>query len=986
MTKPELPGPGELCSSFRIKSVTPLLRGAVVKAEHEGTGARVLHFAADDTENLFAICFPTPPPDNTGLPHIMEHATLAGSQRFPVREPFFEMLKMSMATFLNAMTGSDITYYPVASNVRKDLFNLAEVYVDAVFHPLLTEAVFMREGHHLTPARPEEPLGELDVSGIVFNEMKGYYSSPETRLYLAWMRGLLPETVYARNAGGEPEAIPDLIYQDFLAFHRRYYHPSNAWFFFYGDIPTADYLAFLEPRLAGFGRAEPPATQAKTEPDRWASPRSLEDAYPAEQPLVAKTYLTLHWWLGAELDPQKTILRDVLDRVLLGHEAAPLRKALIDSRLGQALTNSGFAGVGRQAVFSVGLKGSEPERAEAFEKLVLETLNKLVEQGITSEQVVSAFRQAAYYYLEIQPLYPMHIMERVVDVWPYGGEPLEFLDMGRHLEEAKARWEADRGLFARLIQEELLDNPHRLRIVMRPDPDWAAANTHVWAQRMRKKRQGMDEAALRRVAENAAEISRQAGEPNPPEAVARLPRLSIRDLPEQPRRLPTEITEIAGNTVIRGNLFSNGVSYLNIFIDLADLPQESLLAFVEYVSMFSRLGAAGQSYEKIAERKAAFTSGLGFALTMAETLEPGGRPMRGALLTCKTLDEQARDALALIGDALFRVEAGNPERLRILVAQNRAVIRSALVNSSLNYALLQSARSLSAGNWIAYLALGLPGVDNVVRMDEMFESEVEGIMERIEQARDHICRNRRLTVSFVGTDVAWQALEASLLDWNAALPVNAPGAPAEIAAQKGAQREALALPIQIAHCSQAMSAPGFHDPCAASLSLGCHLLNFDYMLSEIRLKGNAYGAGIRYSPQAEILQLQSFRDPSIARTLRAFAAVPEFASKAAWSRDDIDRAIIGVAKNEEKPLRPETTAAQALMHHLIGLTNERRDAFYQNLLAATPASVAAALEHLDPALFASAPVCVAAGRDKIEAANKELGDAALSIVEPALPV
>jgi hypothetical protein len=990
MSKPEIPAVGVVLHGFRIEAVTPLpaVRGAAVQAVHEATGARVFHLAADDAENLFSISFPTPPPDDTGLPHIMEHAALAGSRRFPVREPFFEMLKMSMSTFLNAMTGSDLTYYPVASNVRRDLFNLAEVYVDAVFHPLLTEAVFKREGHHLAPANPEDPLGALEVSGIVFNEMKGAYSSPDTRLYFTWLRGLMPGTIYARHSAGDPEAIPGLTYAEFAAFHRRHYHPSNAWFFLYGDIPTVDYLAFLEPKLAGFGRGEAISLQQHAAPARWSEPRTAEEVYPAEEPLADKTYLTLHWWLGSVLDPEQTVLRYILDLILTGNEAAPLKKALIDSKLGQDLAQTGVFEVGAQAVFAVGLKGSEPDRSAAFETLVLDTLRRVADQGVTPEQVSSAFQQAAYHYLEILPMFPIHMMDRVISVWPYGGDPLAFLDMGRYLASARARWESDADLFSRLIRKDLLENPHRLRTVLRPDPGWTARTEAAWSERLRAERARLDDASIRRLADEAAELRRQAGEPNPPEAIAKLPRLSTRDLPARPQRLPTVRGEIAGVTVLRNDVFSNGVNYLDLYLDLADLPEEDWPWFALYVSVFSKLGAAGLTYEQVAARKAAFTGRLSCSLAIEESVAPGGRPMRGFLVSCKTLDDQAGSAFDLLGDVLFRVEPRNLDRLRLLLAQSRAQGRSALLNNSLGFAMQQALRGLSAVGRLSHRCRGLPAVDFIAQLHDRFDRESDQLMQRLERVRERLRKGVRLTAGFTGSERGWKAFEKAIVTWASDCSATAVSeyAPAAIVPDGVVRREALALPIQVAFCVQALTAPHYLDPAAAAFQVGCQLLHFDYLLSEIRLKGNAYGAGVQYNPQEGTLQLYSYRDPTIARTLSVFAGLPEFARRAAWTQSDVDRAIIGVAKNAERPIRPEMANYQALDRHLAGLTDERRDELYAALLAATPASVKNALASLHEETLGRGSVCVAAGRAMIETANRELGAHSLAVVEPAMPI
>lgn len=316
---------GDRAYGFVVESVTPVeeLRAVAYQIEHEKSGAQLIHLHSDDAENLFSISFPTPPSDDTGLPHILEHAVLSGSRKFPVRDPFFEMLKMSMATFLNAMTGSDCTYYPVASNVKQDLFNLAEVYFDAVFHPLLTEETFKREGHHLAPAAQDQPTGDLTINGIVYNEMKGAFSNPESRLIRCAGRGLFPDTIYGRESGGDPEHIPDLTYADFKSFHETFYHPSNAHFFLCGDVPTAEYLAFLAEKLNDFEWQE-------VEPEiahqpRWSEPRSTADSYPIGQgePDQEKTYVLMNWLVGEGTDPQEVASLYALSQILLGNEAAP---------------------------------------------------------------------------------------------------------------------------------------------------------------------------------------------------------------------------------------------------------------------------------------------------------------------------------------------------------------------------------------------------------------------------------------------------------------------------------------------------------------------------------------------------------------------------------------------------------------------------------------------------------------------------------------
>lgn len=417
---------------FNLNRVTALpgIRANAYEFEHAKSGARLLHLHADDAENLFSVIFPTPPRDSAGLPHILEHAVLGGSRKFPVKEPFFEMVKMSMATFINAMTATDFTVYPVSSNVKQDFFNLADVYFDAVFHPQLTLETFRREGHHWALKNNADVTSDLIIKGIVYNEMKGVYSNPESTMYRRSVQTLFPDTPYSHDSGGDPVEIPSLTYEDFLRFHRVLYHPGNALIFLYGDIPTAESLKFLDERLSEFSRQPRPDTSIPKQP-RWTSPRKGTLPYPVgrDEKTDAKTFITLTWIVGDAIEPKDVSDWELLHQVLLGNEAAPLKKAIIESRLGSDLSYSGYGSTGHEATFRVSLKGSEADRAEAFLDLVERTLSSIAETGVglERERVEAAFQQLTYQHLEIQSQYPMGLMWAASGTWIYGKDPLTFL-------------------------------------------------------------------------------------------------------------------------------------------------------------------------------------------------------------------------------------------------------------------------------------------------------------------------------------------------------------------------------------------------------------------------------------------------------------------------------------------------------------------------------------------------------------------------------
>lgn len=987
---------GEIHHGFTITRRTgiPALRGTVYEMEHLASGARALHLHVDDNENLFSISFPTPPPDDTGLPHILEHSVLAGSRRFPVREPFFEMLKASVATFINAMTGPDCTYYPVAGTVRKDLFNLAEVYFDAVFHPLLTEDTFRREGHHLAPVDPQNPTAALTVSGIVYSEMKGVYSDPESRLFYTWLRHLLPETVYARNYAGDPEAIPGLTYGQFKQFHSDHYHPSNARIYLYGDIPTLDTLAFLGERLQDFTRradAPPPTRQA-----RWTTPRTCLDHYAVNpgEPATGKTYLMLNWLTGNSFDPEQAVLRQVLGRLLLGNEAAPLKKALIDSKLGQDLLQGGDMDLGQEAVFAVGLKGSEADRADAFETLVLDTLRQIAERGVEGERIEAAFRQVSYHYREILPMFPLHTLDRVVSPWIHGVDPLLFLDMGRHLEACRRRYLADPGLFSRMIREELLDNPHRLTTVLKPDPDGQARADAAFGRRMEAERARRTDAELHQIAAQAARVQEQAGTPNSPEAVALLPQLNVRDLPPRPRSIPTVITQVTPDvSFLRNDLFTNGVNYLHLDFNLQGLPDELWATLPRYRDAIAKFGAAGLDYEQMARRVSAATGGLSCAPLFLRHAGDAGRPVWSLRFSCKALDDQIEDALDVLRDLVFAVDPHDRNRLQSVLTQARAGYRSDVMENGHNYAQWHAGRFLTAEGHLEEQCHGIPQLALTARACDRFAAEADPLIARIDRLRDFILQPGRLTVSFTGSDQACATTQSALAGWVKAMPGPASlsgghsgGLAASLAKAAGgaggaASCEGLAVPIQVAHCAQAMTAPRLGHPDCAALAIGAHLVRFEYLLSEIRLKGSAYGAGLSYNPLAGSLFLTSFRDPHVTRTLDVFAGTPEFVRTAGWTQRDVDRAIIGVAKQDERPLRPGEATGEALTRHLTGMTPERRNRYHAERLEVTPDSARDALLKTLEGGLASGPVCVVADRRQLEEACRTPGARRLDIAD-----
>lgn len=978
--------PGDRRHGFRILAVTPLpqWRVCAVQAVHEASGAHLLHLhAPEDGENAFAVAFRTPPPDDTGVPHILEHSVLGGSRNYPVKDPFVEMIKGSLATFINALTYSDKTVYPIASPVRRDFFNLAEVYVDAVFHPNISEMTLKQEGHHLELANPADPASPLVIKGIVYNEMKGAYSELDALIERVTSQGLCPDTPYGRDSGGDPDAIPRLTYAQFQGFYERLYHPANARLVIYGDIPTADHLAFLDPRLAAAvaGRGAVPSPQDTALPLQppWPAPRDRAEPYPIDpgEATAAKSAVTVSWLLGETADPVTVLGWTLLDRLLLGDAAAPLRRALIDSGLGEDLTSAGFSGGTREASFHAGLRGTEPERRDAILKVIFDTLEVCARDGFRPDRVEAAFRRAEYGQREVGEQFPLRLAGLVYDAWMYDWDPLLWLRVADHLDTLRQRLTTEPEFFSRLIRDGLLRNPHRLTALFTPDPRLQAARDAAFAAAMARQKAAMSPSELAAVVRDAAALEALQNEPNTPAALATLPRLRRADLPDRPRPLPMTVTTAGGGVpLVRADVFSNGVNYAALAFDLAGLP-EPLWPYVPvFADLLTRLGAGGRSYLEMAERKSAVTGSLYAATLLQPDVREPGCGVAGLKLQFKALDGTFGDALAVTRDFLLALDLSDTRRLRDLLLQAKANARSGVVSSGHLFAAGHAARSLSPLAHLGDLWNGAPALRLDCRLARDFDTLLPEIRANLETLRQWLLRPGRLTAGFCGAPAAADRF-ADWLGTLAAGPAAATQLPPAAAAPWPAPRpaaagpEALAFPSEVAFCAMAMPAPHLSAPAAAPLSIFANLLGLGYLWEEIRVKGGAYGGMCAYQPAGQF-QLFSYRDPNIVRTLGVFAKLPKRWGASRLTGGDIERAILSCCRDVVRPIRPQSAMHDALARHLgrdnDALLAERYDRMRRVTLKAVRDTAASFLADALP----HARACVLAGAPLLAAANAKL--------------
>ncbi len=957
---------------------------------HPASGARILDVQCRDHENLLSILFRTPPTDNTGLPHILEHAVLGGSAKYPVKDPFFHMLKMSLATFLNAMTGPDYTIYPCASNVAADFFHLADVYLDAVFHPLLQPAHFRQEGYHFTVDPPGDINGRLVVKGIVYNEMRGAYSSANERMQRAIERGLFPDSLYGHDAGGDPDCIMDLRYEDFVTYHRRFYHPSNALIVHYGNIPPASWMPFLDRRLAGVSPRDAAPLPPPPQP-HWSQPRRSEDTYPidAHETTRQRSYLALSWLAAHHPTPTEQMAMEALFIMLTGHAGAPLRRALIDSGLGTDLTHTYTHAFGRELTFHVGIKGSEPDRRKAFEERVLSTLSGLTKPGAIDEAAIEmALTRLGYEFQEISEGYPLKLAAHIYSSWANDDDPFAWLNGRTILAELRRRIKREPDFFPHRIRTWLLDNPHRLTTILRADPEHNERRETALADRLRRHQEKLGLAGRKRILREAAELETFQQRSESAAAINTLPQLRAGDLPRQPAFIPTTVhPESDSLTLLRQDVPANGLNYLVLSTDLGTFsPDELRLASTMFSHVALQMGAAGQDYAALGQRLTAYTGDMRYELMLTTSRRDPRRLVFRLLLRTKFLDTQIEPALELLRDLLFYPEFHDRTRLTNLLNQMREQHHSHVVENALMYAMPAAARHVGPLNHLMAHVGGLSALRQVDRWHSQFAADSTLLPACLGNLAQTLAGTRAWTVSFTGSDRACDGFHTAWRDWqNLVRKEEDPSrreqdlVPGEDAVACSPVRQGLAAPMDVAFNVMSLPLPHASHPDAALLEIGLHLLSFDYLLDEIRFKGSAYGAGCAYRPDQSVAHLYSYRDPAIERTLDVFRELPAVAKRAPWQQDDIDRGILGVARKNLRPVRPESATRTALARHVRDISDDEYQAYHEQLLAATPEKVKRALrEHLDSA-FPQAGLCIVSSLDRLQRIDPTRLDAVLEI-------
>ena len=899
------------------------------------TGAELLSLAGDEENKVFGITFRTPPSDSTGVAHILEHGVLCGSRKYPVKEPFLELLKGSLNTFLNAFTYPDKTCYPVASQNLRDFYNLVDVYLDAVFYPRLTPQILQQEGWHYELEGPDDPLS---CSGVVFNEMKGAYSSPDAVLAQTAQESLFPDTTYGVDSSGHPRHIPELDYQQFAAFHKRCYHPANARIFFYGDDDPRQRLALLEEYLDDFD-ATTVNSHIAPQP-RFAAPGRLVRPYAAgrDREDEHKSMVALNWALAEDGNPETRLALNLVEHLLIGTPASPLRRALIESDLGEGLAGVGLDDHLLQAYFSTGLKGVDPGQVDAVEALVLETLAGMVQQGVEADAVEAALNTMEFGLRENNTgSYPrgLLLMLRALTTWLYDRDPFAALAFEAPMRALRDRAGGQTGYCEGLIRAHLLDNPHRTTLILEPDPDLAArqdAEERDWLDRTRA---AMTPEQLAALVAGSRELKRRQETPDAPEALATLPHLRRDDLDPHIKRLPLEVTSLAETPVLYHDLFTNGIVYLDLGFDLHALPQE----YLPYVPLFGRalvqMGTEKEDFAKLARRIGAHTGGI-WPQTFVGPVRHSQSSVARLFLRGKAVTGRIDELLAITGDILGLARLDNPERFYQMALEEKAGAQAALVSSGDGVVSVRMRASFDEAGWVSEQMEGITYLFFLRQLVRDIEDDWPGVLARLEEIRRLLLSREGALCNVTLAEADRATLQPGLEELLATLPAT-PAGPADWTPAELAEREGLSIPAQVNFVGKATRLEGLDDEPRGSAAVVSRYLSTTWLWDRVRVQGGAYGASCSLDQLSGVFSWVSYRDPRLMETLETYDGSGRFLRELTLSEGELAKAIIGAISDADMYQLPDAKGYASMLHHLTGITDDFRQRIRDEILATTAA-------------------------------------------------
>ena len=931
---------------------------------HKKSGARIAILSNNDDNKVFYIGFRTPPEDETGVPHIIEHTTLCGSKKFPVKDPFIELAKGSLNTFLNAMTYPDKTVYPVASCNDQDFKNLMDVYLDAVFNPNITkyEEIFKQEGWHYELTGRDD---ELKINGVVYNEMKGAYSSPDEVLSSQIYRSLFPDNTYSKDSGGNPEYIPKLTYEAYLDFYHKYYHPSNSYIYLYGDMDVVERLEWLDKEYLSLYDYKKVNSEINKQP-AFDEIKNVEAQYSItmDDSQENKTYLSYNRVVGDTLDEMLYQAFDVLDYALVSSPGAPVKQALIDAGIGDDVYGSYDAGI-LQPVFSFVAKNANASQADEFESIIENTLKEVVKTGINKEALLAGINSSEFKFREADfGQFPKGLLFGLncLDSWLFDDmKPFIHLEcLGTF---AKLRKAVDTDYFEKLIQEYLLDNTHGSSVTVKPKRGLGNEREEALAKELSDYKASLSDEEIKKLIEDTEHLKKYQEEPSSDEDLRKLPMLTRADMKKNAMPFSNIEDELLDVKVVRHDIESNGIDYISFLFDAGDFAQSELGYLGFFTNALGLVNTEKYSYTDLANATNIYTGGISTGTASHPDIKDRNNFVFKFEVKLKVLEKNLDKALELMEQMLLSSDFTDTKRLGELVAQIKARLQANLSSSG---HLVAAMRSMSSFSRYALYQDELKGVAfyrSICRIEKELSESPKSVSDKLAAITKKLFARNRMLISFTGNNEAYGNAKPSLEKVIAGFDkISAVGNQAEVHFNTAKEAFIDASQIQYVAKTGDFICEGYEY--TGALRLLRIILSYDYLWINVRVKGGAYGCMNTFLRSGESYFV-SYRDPNLSDTLDVYDRIPEYIKSFSPDERDMTKYIIGTFSALDTPMNPEAKGSRSLSAYLEGITYEQIQKERNEILNAQPEDIRR-LADLVEAVFKKDSICVIGNENMIK--------------------
>ena len=950
----------EILDEHRVEDVQS--DGFILK--HKKSGARIAILSNNDDNKVFYIGFRTPPEDETGVPHIIEHTTLCGSKKFPVKDPFIELAKGSLNTFLNAMTYPDKTVYPVASCNDQDFKNLMDVYLDAVFNPNITkyEEIFKQEGWHYELTGKDD---ELKINGVVYNEMKGAYSSPDEVLSSQIYRSLFPDNTYSKDSGGNPEYIPKLTYQAYLDFYHKYYHPSNSYIYLYGDMDVVERLEWLDKEYLSLYDYKKVNSEINKQP-AFDEIKNVEAQYSItmDDSQENKTYLSYNRVVGDTLDEMLYQAFDVLDYALVSSPGAPVKQALIDAGIGDDVYGSYDAGI-LQPVFSFVAKNANASQADEFESIIENTLKEVVKTGINKEALLAGINSSEFKFREADfGQFPKGLLFGLncLDSWLFDDmKPFIHLEcLGTF---AKLRKAVDTDYFEKLIQEYLLDNTHGSSVTVKPKRGLGNEREEALAKELSDYKASLSDEEIKKLIEDTEHLKKYQEEPSSDEDLRKLPMLTRADMKKNAMPFSNIEDELLDVKVVRHDIESNGIDYISFLFDAGDFAQSELGYLGFFTNALGLVSTEKYSYTDLANATNIYTGGISTGTASHPDIKDRNNFVFKFEVKLKVLEKNLDKALELMEQMLLSSDFTDTKRLGELVAQIKARLQANLSSSG---HLVAAMRSMSSFSRYALYQDELKGVAfyrSICCIEKELSESPKSVSDKLAAIAKKLFARNRMLISFTGNNEAYgnakPSLEKVIAGFN---KMSAIGNQAEVHFNTAKEAFIDASQIQYVAKTGDFICEGYEY--TGALRLLRIILSYDYLWINVRVKGGAYGCMNTFLRSGESYFV-SYRDPNLSDTLDVYDRIPEYIKSFSPDERDMTKYIIGTFSALDTPMNPEAKGSRSLSAYLEGITYEQIQKERNEILNAQPEDIRR-LADLVEAVLKKDSICVIGNENMIK--------------------